>query len=194
MTQCTFVTDASLPTEFGEFRLYAFEEEDGKEHLAIVLGEINSQENVLCRLHSECLTGDALFSTRCDCGPQLKAALKSIAENRSGILLYLRQEGRGIGLVNKIKAYALQDQGRDTVEANEDLGFDADLRSYDICFDMLNYFDVSSVNLLTNNPKKVAALEQVGVKVNERIALYAGVNEKNQSYIDTKKTKLGHLD
>lgn len=194
MTQCTFVTDASLPTEFGEFRLYAFEEEDGKEHLAIVLGEINSQENVLCRLHSECLTGDALFSTRCDCGPQLKAALKSIAENRSGILLYLRQEGRGIGLVNKIKAYALQDQGRDTVEANEDLGFDADLRSYDICFDMLNYFDVSSVNLLTNNPKKVAALEQVGVKVNERIALYAGVNEINQSYIDTKKTKLGHLD
>ena len=194
MTQCSFITEASLPTEFGEFRLHAFEENNGKEHLAIVYGDIHNQANVLCRLHSECLTGDALFSTRCDCGPQLKAALKSIAENGAGILLYLRQEGRGIGLVNKIKAYALQDQGRDTVEANEELGFDADLRSYDICFDMLKHFSVNSVNLLTNNPKKVAALEDVGVSVNKRIALYEGVNETNQSYIDTKKSKLGHLD
>jgi GTP cyclohydrolase II len=194
MTQCQFITEASLPTEFGEFRLHAFEETNGKEHLAIVFGNVNNQENVLCRLHSECLTGDALFSARCDCGPQLKAAFKNIAENGSGILLYLRQEGRGIGLVNKIRAYALQDLGKDTVEANEALGFDADLRSYDICFDMLSHFGITSVDLLTNNPKKVEALENAGVSVNKRMPLHEGVNETNQSYIDTKKSKLGHLD
>ena len=134
-----------------------------------------------------------MHSLRCDCGPQLQSALKLLAQNKSGILLYLRQEGRGIGLVNKIRAYALQDQGHDTVEANELLGFPADLREYNICLDILQHFKITAVNLLTNNPKKVDALEEVGINVVKRTSIHEGMNEKNKSYLDTKRDKMGHL-
>ena len=164
-----------------------------RDHIALTIGDIQKEDAVMCRVHSECLTGDALHSLRCDCGPQLQAALKMLAENKSGILLYLRQEGRGIGLVNKIRAYALQDQGHDTVEANELLGFPADLREYNICLDIMQHFNITSVNLLTNNPKKVDALEEVGIKVVKRTALHEGANEKNKNYLDTKRDKMGHL-
>ena len=162
-------------------------------HIALTIGDIQNEDTVMCRVHSECLTGDALHSLRCDCGPQLQAAMKMLAENKSGILLYLRQEGRGIGLVNKIRAYALQDQGHDTVQANEMLGFPADLREYNICLDILQHFNITSVNLLTNNPKKVSALEEVGISVAQRTSLHEGENEKNTEYLNTKRDKMGHL-
>jgi GTP cyclohydrolase II len=193
MSNCSFIAQSKLPTEHGNFTLCAFEEENGKEHLALTFGDVEGQDVALCRVHSECLTGDALLSLRCDCGPQLQAALKLIADNKSGILLYLRQEGRGIGLVNKIRAYALQDQGHDTVEANESLGFAADLRNYQICADMLKHFNISAVNLLTNNPKKVEALEDAGINVANRMSLHVGENDSNKDYLETKRDKLGHL-
>ena len=193
MSSCKFASESKLPTKFGEFTISTFEEPCGKDHIALTIGDIQNTDTVMCRVHSECLTGDALHSLRCDCGPQLKAALKMLAENKSGILLYLRQEGRGIGLVNKIRAYALQDQGHDTVEANEMLGFPADLREYNICLDILQHFNITSVNLLTNNPKKVSALEEVGISVAQRTSLHEGENEKNTEYLNTKRDKMGHL-
>ena len=193
MSSCKFASESKLPTKFGEFTISTFEEPCGKDHIALTIGDIQDEAAVMCRVHSECLTGDALHSLRCDCGPQLQAALKMLAENKTGILLYLRQEGRGIGLVNKIRAYALQDQGHDTVEANEMLGFPADLREYNICLDILQHFEISSVNLLTNNPKKVSALEEVGISVVKRTSLHEGANEKNQDYLNTKRDKMGHL-
>lgn len=193
MSSCKFASESKLPTKFGEFTISTFEEPCGKDHIALTIGDIQDEDAVMCRVHSECLTGDALHSLRCDCGPQLQAALKMLAENKTGILLYLRQEGRGIGLVNKIRAYALQDQGHDTVEANEILGFPADLREYNICLDILQHFEISSVNLLTNNPKKVSALEEVGISVVKRTSLHEGANEKNQDYLNTKRDKMGHL-
>lgn len=193
MSSCKFASESKLPTKFGEFTISTFEEPCGKDHIALTIGDIQDEDTVMCRVHSECLTGDALHSLRCDCGPQLQAALKMLAQNKTGILLYLRQEGRGIGLVNKIRAYALQDQGHDTVEANEMLGFPADLREYNICLDILQHFEISSVNLLTNNPKKVSALEEVGITVVKRTSLHEGVNEKNQDYLNTKRDKMGHL-
>ena len=193
MGNCKFITQSKLPTLHGEYTLCAFEEPNGQEHLALTFGDVEGQDVALCRVHSECLTGDALLSLRCDCGPQLQAALQMIAEHKSGILLYLRQEGRGIGLVNKIKAYALQDQGHDTVEANESLGFAADLRNYHICSDMLKHFNISAVNLLTNNPKKVEALEEAGINVAQRMSLHVGANDSNKEYLETKRDKLGHL-
>ncbi len=189
-----FVESARLPTQWAEFRIFGFEDEQtGKEHVALVLGDIANGEPVHMRMHSECLTGDAMFSMRCDCGAQLEAALKHIAEEGRGILLYLRQEGRGIGLINKIKAYHLQDGGADTVEANEQLGFDADLREYDIAYDMLNYLKVNKICLMTNNPKKVEALEKHGLDVVERLPWKHGENEHNSHYLSTKANKLGHL-
>ena len=193
MSSCKFASESKLPTKFGEFTISTFEEPCGKDHIALTIGDIQNGDTVMCRVHSECLTGDALHSLRCDCGPQLKAAMKMLAENKSGILLYLRQEGRGIGLVNKIRAYALQDQGHDTVEANEMLGFPADLREYNICLDILQHFNITSVNLLTNNPKKVSALEEVGISVTQRTSLHEGENEKNSEYLNTKRDKMGHL-
>tara|TARA_B100001029_G_scaffold36395_1_gene27806 strand:+ start:365 stop:949 length:585 start_codon:yes stop_codon:yes gene_type:complete len=193
MSSCKFISASQLPTKFGDFIISVFEEPNGKDHIALTIGNIYEQQSVMCRVHSECLTGDALHSLRCDCGPQLQGALEQLSMNKSGILLYLRQEGRGIGLVNKIRAYALQDQGHDTVEANEMLGFPADLREYNICLDILEHFNITSVNLLTNNPKKVEALEEVGIKVTKRTAIHEGENEKNKQYIQTKRDKMGHL-
>lgn len=188
-----FVAKSQLPTTWGNFTIYGFEDDvSGKEHIALVYGDVADGEPVLARLHSECLTGDALFSRRCDCGPQLNAALEKIAKEGRGVLLYLRQEGRGIGLLNKLKAYALQDQGADTVEANERLGFQADQREYSMCKPMLDHLNVHSVRLMTNNPRKVNALESVGVVVSERIPLHVGLNPFNERYLATKAGKLGH--
>jgi len=189
-----FVATAKLPTQWGEFTIHGFEEPgSGKEHVALAMGDITDGKPVLMRVHSECLTGDALFSQRCDCGPQLEAALAAIAKEGRGVVLYLRQEGRGIGLMNKIRAYDLQDKGADTVEANEQLGFDADLREYAICETMLQHLGVHKARLLTNNPRKVAALEKHGIEVVERIALQTGRNPHNEAYLQTKRGKLGHL-
>lgn len=189
-----FIATAKLPTQFAEFTLYGFEDDQTKkEHLALVLGDVSNGEPVVMRMHSECLTGDALFSMRCDCGPQLEAALKRIAEEGRGVLLYLRQEGRGIGLINKIRAYHLQDGGADTVEANEQLGFDADLREYDMAHDMLEYLNVNKLRIMTNNPKKMAALEQYGLEIVERLPWKHGENPHNSYYLSTKAGKLGHM-
>lgn len=189
-----FVESARLPTQWAEFTIYGYEDnETRKDHIALVLGDMVDEQPVDVRMHSECLTGDALFSMRCDCGPQLEAALKHIAEEGRGILLYLRQEGRGIGLINKIKAYHLQDLGADTVEANEQLGFDADLREYDIARDMLNHLGVNKIRLMTNNPKKVSGLEEHGVEVVERLPWKHGENPHNSHYLSTKAGKLGHM-
>ena len=188
-----FIESSKLPTAFGTFELHGFwDEVNQKEHLAMTLGDISDGEPVLGRLHSECLTGDALFSMRCDCGPQLNAALQSIAEEGRGVLLYLRQEGRGIGLLNKIKAYHLQDLGADTVEANERLGFAADMRNYSMCKPMLDHLHISKLRLMTNNPRKVKALEEQGVDIVERLPLKAGENPHNAKYLATKAGKLGH--
>ena len=190
----THVTSCELPTPWATFRLHAFVETDsGKEHLALVLGEVGNGAPVLARLHSECLTGDALFSQRCDCGPQLEAALQKIAAEGRGVLLYLRQEGRGIGLIGKLRAYHLQDCGADTVEANQQLGFAPDQRDYRLCLPMLQHLGVSSLRLMTNNPRKIDALEQLGITVAERIALHIKTNRFNRRYLQTKAAKLGHL-
>lgn len=189
-----FVAEATLPTEWGDFTIHGFEDlVSGKEHIVLSMGAINGQEAVLCRVHSECLTGDALFSLRCDCGPQLRQAMQNIAAEGSGLILYLRQEGRGIGLLNKIKAYSLQDQGADTVEANERLGFQPDGRDYDICAPMLAHFGVRRLRLMTNNPRKVDALLAQGFEVTERIPIETGHNSHNESYLAVKVSKLGHL-
>ena len=195
-----FVASAALPTQWGQFTIHGFEEQEtGKEHVALVLGELpsivsatNEIEPLLCRIHSECLPGDSLFSLRCDCGAQLHCAMESIAKAGCGMILYLRQEGRGIGLLNKIKAYALQDSGADTVEANEQLGFEADSREYKICKPMLEYFQVKSVRLMTNNPSKVTALEEMGIKV-EIVPIHTESNPHNESYLAVKVDKPGHL-
>jgi len=189
-----YVASCILPMPWATFRLHAFVEQGtGKEHVAITLGDVANGAPVLARIHSECLTGDALFSLRCDCGPQLEAALQKIAEEGRGALFYLRQEGRGIGLANKIRAYQLQDQGADTVEANERLGFKADQRSYRLCQPMLKHLGIATLRLMTNNPRKIAALEQLGVKVAERVPLIVNRNPHNERYLATKAVKLGHL-
>ncbi|MFN3238344.1 MAG: GTP cyclohydrolase II [Pseudomonadales bacterium] len=189
-----YIASCKLPTQFGEFMLHGFEDsETGKEHVAITYGDVTTDEPVLCRVHSECLTGDALFSMRCDCGAQLQSALQRISELGRGIILYLRQEGRGIGLINKIRAYELQDQGADTVEANERLGFDADLRDYTICKAMFAHFKITQVTLMTNNPVKVTALTKLGIEVVDRAPIKTGHNDHNAKYLATKAGKLGHL-
>ncbi len=187
-----YIASCKLPTPFGVFDMHGFEEESGKEHIALSFGEVGDGRAVLMRTHSECLTGDALFSMRCDCGYQLNEALRSIAEEGRGVILYLRQEGRGIGLLNKIRAYHLQDQGADTVEANEKLGFAADLRDYSICKNMLEHLGVHSIRLMTNNPKKVESLKSYGLNIVERVPIQVGRNPHNAGYLDTKARKMGH--
>lgn len=189
-----YVAESKLPMPMGTFTMVGFEDSaTGKEHVALVYGDVTTDEPVLARIHSECLTGDALFSLRCDCGFQLQEALSRIANEGRGIILYLRQEGRGIGLLNKIKAYHLQDQGADTVEANEQLGFDADQREYSMCLPMLEHFGIKSLKLMTNNPKKVAAMQSYGVEVSSREAIKVGENSHNEGYLATKAGKLGHM-
>lgn len=189
-----YISSAQLPTAYATFTLHGFEnEQTGQEHLAITLGDLTNQEKVLGRIHSECLTGDALFSLRCDCGFQLQAAMKKIAEEGKGVIFYLRQEGRGIGLINKIRAYSLQDAGCDTVEANEKLGFEADMRTYEMLETMVKHLGIKSLRLMTNNPRKLEALKGLGVKLVERVPLTEGLNPHNAGYLTTKSEKLGHL-
>jgi len=186
--------ESSLPTEYGDFRLIAYESTvDDQAHVALVMGKVDGTVPELVRVQSECLTGDVFASKRCDCNSQLHSALKSIRENGSGILLYMRQEGRGIGLVNKIKAYHLQDQGMDTVEANEALGFAADLRDYGIGAQILVDLGVKQIRLLTNNPRKIVGLEGYGLEVVERLPIQSEENPTNKLYLKAKRDKLGHI-
>ncbi len=188
------VAEANLPTPWGDFLMVGFEElKTGRDHVALVFGDISDNKPLLARVHSECLTGDALFSLRCDCGFQLESALRQIAEQGKGVLLYHRQEGRNIGLLNKIRAYALQDQGFDTVEANHQLGFAADERDFTLCADMFHLLGVNEVRLMTNNPRKVKILSEAGINIVERVPLLVGRNPANAHYLDTKAAKLGHL-
>jgi 3,4-dihydroxy 2-butanone 4-phosphate synthase / GTP cyclohydrolase II len=188
------VTEAKMPTKYGEFRMIGYENTlNGEHHVALVKGDIANGEPVLARVHSECLTGDAFGSLRCDCGEQFAAAMKSIEKEGRGILLYMRQEGRGIGLINKIKAYELQDQGMDTVEANLALGFPADLRDYGIGAQILVDLGVKKVKLMTNNPKKMAGLTGYGIELADRVPIQMNHNERNEYYLKTKQQKLGHI-
>lgn len=204
-----FITSAKLPTRHGEFDIHIFENDDGQEHVMLTVGlsvvdpngTISNQQDErlserpipLIRIHSECLTGDAFSSLKCDCGPQLNTAMQAIQETGCGAILYLRQEGRGIGLTNKIRAYALQDQGHDTLDANLMLGLPADARIYDMCGPMLAHVGVKSVKLITNNPDKVAYLTEHGIDVIERVPMLVGVNDMNAEYLATKRDRMGHL-
>ena len=189
-----YIETSKLPTSWGMFDMHGFvDDENDKEHVIISMGDCNADEPMLVRLHSECLTGDALFSLRCDCGAQLQAAMHKIAIEGRGAIFYLRQEGRGIGLINKIRAYHLQDKGADTVEANEQLGFGADMRDYSMLGPMFEYLGIQRVKLMTNNPRKIKAIEALGVVVDERLPHETGRNPHNTDYLETKAGKLGHL-
>ena len=213
-----FITSAKLPTRHGEFDIHIFENDEGQEHVMLTVGLavvdqtditdslpspdalLNKEKNTLSerpipliRIHSECLTGDAFSSLKCDCGPQLNTAMDAIQKTGCGAILYLRQEGRGIGLTNKIRAYALQDQGHDTLDANLMLGLPADARIYDMCGPMLAHVGVDAVRLITNNPNKVAYLTEHGIDVIERVPLVVGVNDMNAEYLATKRDRMGHL-
>lgn len=192
--EVSIVASANLPTSHGNFRIVAFANNlDGKDHVAIVQGDVRGKRDVPTRIHSECVTGDVFASLKCDCGPQLERALAEIASKETGIILYMRQEGRGIGLANKVRAYSLQDQGMDTVEANLHLGFDDDLRDYRISAEMIKLLGVESIELLTNNPKKLEGLQTSGVQVTSRRSLKILPNPHNKHYLETKKAKSGHM-
>jgi len=188
------VAEAELPTEFGEFKIIGYSNlVDERDHIALVKGDLDGHDNVLVRMHSECLTGDVFGSKRCDCGEQLHSAMRSIEEAGRGVIVYLKQEGRGIGLANKLRAYDLQDQGRDTVEANEVLGFKPDLREYGIGAQILLDLGLTSIRLLTNNPRKIVGLEGYGLEITGREAIQIEAGEFNREYLATKRTKLGHI-
>jgi len=186
--------ETKLPTEFGTFRTIVFRESQAEiEHLALVVGDVTEAEGVVARVHSECFTGEVLHSFKCDCREQLHAGLAAISEAGCGILIYLRQEGRGIGLGNKIRAYALQEEGHDTVEANRLLGFGDDQRTYEVAAHILRYLKVRSIRLLTNNPLKIRSLQELGVTVDERLPLICPTNPHSLSYFRTKQQRMGHM-
>ncbi len=188
------VAEARLPTEFGEFRIVGYRNDvDGAEHVALVMGRVEGEKNVLVRMHSKCLTGDVFGSRRCDCGVQLHGAMRQIGEAGAGVIVYLDQEGRGIGLLNKLRAYELQDTGADTVQANQSLGFAPDLRNYGIGAQILRDLGLSSIRIMTNNPRKLVGLDGYGLEIVERVPLVAHAHEDNRGYLDVKRDKLGHL-
>ena len=186
------IAEAKLPTHWGDFKVIAFEDKKlNEEHLLLYMGEL--QNDSLLRIHSQCLTGDTLYSLKCDCGSQLAMALQRISEEGVGMIIYMAQEGRGIGLVNKIRAYELQDKGLNTVEANEALGFADDERDYSYCKEILSAVNISSVRLMTNNPRKIKGLEDVDIKVTERVSIEIEPNKHNEDYLKVKADKLGHM-
>jgi GTP cyclohydrolase II len=190
------VAEADFPTHFGFFRIYGFSaglEDRLEEAVVLRMGDLDGAEPPLVRIHSQCLTGDVFHSLRCDCRAQLEIALESIAREGRGLLIYEQKEGRGIGILNKLRAYELQDEGADTVEANQRLGFDSDLRNYELPGAILRFFGLTAVRLLSNNPGKVQAVEQAGVRVTERVPCVAGIVETRKAYLRTKKEKMGHL-
>ncbi len=197
--RCEKVAEADFPSEFGHFRIYGFRSSTvngraGPEEAVVLrMGDVSEGPSVLVRIHSQCLTGDVLHSLRCDCRSQLEMALTMIADEGRGLLIYEHQEGRGIGLINKLRAYELQDAGADTVEANEQLGFEADLRDYNLPGEILRFFGIREVRLLSNNPEKIEAVERAGVRVVERIPCNAPRLESREEYLRTKKEKMGHL-